>query len=69
MIFTLIGIGLASLAMLFLGVCGLAIAFFNNIGGNGSRRETLGGLLFAGVMFAGGLWVWTYSPFTIVVTP
>lgn len=69
MIFTMIGLIAVTLLLAWIGLLGVFMLFFNDIGGNGSKGESA-----AGVMVIGGAcwtiyYLWSnFSPISVVAS-
>lgn len=65
--FTVIGLLAVTAILVYIGALGILIALFNDIGGAGSKAESLGGLVIAGAAGYGIYQLWlNFSPFTMV---
>lgn len=65
--FTVIGLLTVTAILVYVGALGILIALFNDIGGAGSKAESLGGFAIAGAAGYGIYQLWlNFSPFTMV---
>ena len=68
MIFTLIGLVIASGICGMIGLAGLFHMLFNDIGGNGSKSSVLAGFAVMCAGFYAAYWLWAeFSPLRIMI--